>query len=70
MSNRGVIKRNVNTAELVGLSFGDGSFISRPNTNKFRFQLRIGNYRAILDIIEQKLIVHVIEVGHMKNIYK
>ncbi len=40
MSNRGVIKRNVNTAELVGLSFGDGSFISRPNTNKFRFQLR------------------------------
>lgn len=34
------------------------------------FRLRIGDYRAILDIIDGKLIVHVIEVGHRKRIYK
>ncbi len=34
------------------------------------FRLRIGDYRAILDIIDNKLIIHVIEVGHRKNIYK
>lgn len=32
------------------------------------FRLRIGDYGAILDIIENKLIIHVIEVGHRKNI--
>ena len=34
------------------------------------FILRIGNYRAILDIIEDKLIIVVIEMGYRKNIYK
>ena len=34
------------------------------------YRLRIGNYRAILDIIYNKLIIYAIEVGHRKNIYK
>ena len=34
------------------------------------FRLRIGDYRAIMDIIEGKLIIHVIEIGHRKRIYK
>ena len=34
------------------------------------FRLRVGNYRVILDIIKNKLIIHVIEIGHRKNIYK
>lgn len=34
------------------------------------FRLRIGNYRAVMDIIDNKLIIHIIEVGHRKNIYK
>lgn len=34
------------------------------------FRLRIGDYRVIIDIIENKLIIHVIEVGNRKNIYK
>jgi mRNA interferase RelE/StbE len=33
------------------------------------FRLRVGDYRVILDIREDKLIVFVIEVGHRKNIY-
>ena len=34
------------------------------------FRLRTGDYRVILYIINNKLIIHVIEVGHRRNIYK
>ncbi len=34
------------------------------------YRLRVGNYRVILDIKEDKLIIFVIEVGHRRNIYK
>ena len=34
------------------------------------FSLRVGDYRVILDIQDNKLIIFVIEVGHRKNIYK
>ena len=34
------------------------------------FGLRVGEYRVILDIIKNKLIMLVLEVGHRKNIYK
>ncbi len=35
-----LVKRNENTAELVGLSFGDGGLTSRKNSKRMRFQLR------------------------------
>ena len=34
------------------------------------YKLRIGDYRAILDIKDDKLLILVIEVGHRKDIYK
>ena len=34
------------------------------------YRFRVGDYRLILDIINDKLIIIVIEVGHRKNIYK
>jgi mRNA interferase RelE/StbE len=34
------------------------------------FRLRVGDYRVILDIIDNELIIHVIELGHRKKIYK
>ena len=34
-----IVKRNENTAELVGLSFGDGGLTYRKGTNKMRFQM-------------------------------
>jgi len=34
------------------------------------FRLRVGDYRIILDIIDGELIIHVIEIGHRKSIYK
>jgi mRNA interferase RelE/StbE len=33
------------------------------------FRLRIGDYRAILDIIDNKLIILVIKAGHRKRMY-
>lgn len=35
-----IVKRNANTAELVGLSFGDGGLTYRSNSNRVKFQLR------------------------------
>jgi len=34
------------------------------------FRLRVGQYRIILDIKENRLLIHIIEVGHRRNIYK
>ena len=34
------------------------------------FRLRVGDYRIIMDIIDNELKIHVIELGHRKNIYK
>ena len=34
------------------------------------FRLRVGDYRVILNIQENRLIIYVIEVGHRKSIYK
>ena len=34
------------------------------------FSLRVGDYRLILDIQQDKLIIFVLELGHRKNIYK
>jgi len=33
------------------------------------YRLRVGDYRVILDIINEKLVIMVIEIGHRKNIY-
>ncbi len=34
------------------------------------FRLRVGDYRLILDIQPDKLIIFVVEIGHRKGIYK
>ena len=34
------------------------------------FSLRVGNYRVILNIIENKLIIFVIQLGHRRDIYQ
>jgi mRNA interferase RelE/StbE len=34
------------------------------------FSLRVGDYRIILDIKDNKLLIFVVELGHRKKIYK
>ncbi len=44
-------------------------FIKRKEGAPY-FILRIGDYRAILDVKQDKQVIYVLEVGHRKNIYK
>ena len=34
------------------------------------YRLRVGDYRVILDLQRDKMIIFIIEVGHRKNIHK
>jgi mRNA interferase RelE/StbE len=34
------------------------------------FRLRVGDYRVIMDIIDNKLIIYIVELGHRKRVYK
>ncbi len=34
------------------------------------WSLRVGKYRAVYRIIENKLIIYVLNIGHRKNIYQ
>lgn len=44
-------------------------FVKRLVGSKY-FRLRVGDYRIVIDIQQDKLIILVIEIGHRKNIYK
>ena len=35
-----------------------------------RFRIRIGNYRVIYEIDDDKLVVLIVDVGHRKDIYR
>ncbi|MCF7798399.1 type II toxin-antitoxin system RelE/ParE family toxin [Candidatus Woesearchaeota archaeon] len=39
-------------------------------TNRPEYKLRVGDYRVIADIVDNKLIILVLEVGHRSRIYK
>lgn len=34
------------------------------------FRMRVGNYRVIMDVINKKMLIHVVEVDHRKKVYK
>ena len=34
------------------------------------FKLRVGNYRVILDVQKEIKILHILKIGHRKNIYE
>lgn len=34
------------------------------------FRLRVGDYRVIVDIKSEEMVIMVIEIGHRRNIYK
>lgn len=42
----------------------------KGNQNPPFYSLRVGRYRAILNIEDNVMVIHVIEVGHRKNIYR
>ena len=42
----------------------------RKLTNDPGYRLRVGDYRLLLDLDQNKLLILIIKVGHRKNIYK
>ena len=44
-----------------------GELLTENWTGYWRY--RIGDYRAICDIVDNELIIYVIEVGHRRNVY-
>ena len=65
--NRIIKQRVINTLERIRVR-------PYPHVKKLvgcpYFSLRVGDYRIILNIKEDKLLILVIEMGHRKNIYK
>ena len=43
-------------------------FVKRKEGSPY-FIVRIGEYRAILDINQKESVIYIIEIGHRKNIY-
>ena len=39
-------------------------------TNRDAYRIRVSNYRIIYEISDTNLLIHVINIGHRKNIYK
>jgi len=66
--NKSIQERIINVLERIKIRPFSYDLKKLQGTNYYR--LRIGEYRAILDIKEDKLIIIVIEIGHRKNIYK
>lgn len=42
----------------------------RPMVGSKSWRLRVGEYRVIYDIAEQKLTILIIQVGHRRDIYR
>ncbi|WAI02569.1 type II toxin-antitoxin system RelE/ParE family toxin [Methanogenium organophilum] len=34
------------------------------------YSLRIGQYRAVMSIVDDEMVIHVIEVGHRRHLYR
>ncbi|MEX0861679.1 type II toxin-antitoxin system RelE/ParE family toxin [Nitrosopumilus sp.] len=45
------------------------TYISRLTGTKF-FKLRVGDYRLIIDIINDKLLLHILKTKKRSNVYK
>lgn len=60
-------KRIINALEKIRIR--PHHFITRIIGTDF-FRLRVGDYRIILRIINEKLVIFVVELGPRKNIYK
>lgn len=67
-SDRKLYARILNVIE----SLSENPFRGKQLTLDFKgqYSLRVGVYRVIYEIVHNKLLVHVITVGHRKTVYK
>lgn len=64
----GKIQKRI-VASLERLRIRPFHFVKRLFNSPY-YRLRVGDYRILLDIRENRLLIFVIELGHRKNIYK
>lgn len=53
------------------ISLKNPKTLGKPLKGKFQkfWRFRVGNYRLITDIMDQRLIIQIIQVGHRREIY-
>ncbi len=44
--------------------------IKKLNFESDYYRVRIGTYRVIYEIIQRNLVIHVIKIGHRKDVYR
>lgn len=62
-----VQERVVNALER--LRFNPEKHITKLVSSKL-YRLRVGDYRILLDLEKEKILILVVKIGHRKNIYK
>ncbi|MBI3190544.1 type II toxin-antitoxin system RelE/ParE family toxin [archaeon] len=62
------IQRRIDTA-LKRIRIRPESYVKRI-VGDTCYRLRVGDYRVIMDIYQDKLVIIVIKIGHRKNIYE
>ncbi|MCL5730282.1 MAG: type II toxin-antitoxin system RelE/ParE family toxin [Candidatus Pacearchaeota archaeon] len=65
---KSIQERVLNALERI--KFRPFSFDVKRLQGTFYYRLRVGEYRVIIDIKQDKMVIIVIEIGHRKNIYK
>lgn len=65
--NKGIQNRIISVLERIKIR--PFHFVKRKQGTPY-FILRAGDYRIILDIVEEESTIFVVELGHRKNIYK
>ena len=63
-----IIKKRI-AAVIERIKIRPFSFVKKIMGSNY-YRARVGEYRIILNIQKYKLIIHIIELGHRKNIYK
>ena len=61
------VEKIINTIDKLKINPRPYTVIKLKNTDKFR--IRVGNYRIIYSIFDNKLIIEIIKIAHRKNVY-
>jgi len=47
-----------------------GSGTRKMSSSDILYRLRVGDYRVIYEIRDDQLVIHVVKVGHRRNVYR
>ena len=47
-----------------------GSGTRKMSSSDTLYRLRVGDYRVIYEIRDDQLVIHVVKVGHRRNVYR